>query len=413
VVPKGRPVPPELPPVEPPPAVPLDAVPELPESVVPLLPPELELLELPAPLDAPEVPPVSAPPLELALEVAPLDAPALLPPALAVPALPVPEAPALAPTLEALELSEEPLHAARPTQRSRNASDRRDMPGALARRVVPSGASTRLAPHGWARYTARPPDTRRIPDMKLSDLKIIVTGAARGMGAHFAQRLAEAGAKVAAGDVADDAFPALQKLGVKTRKLDVSSEGDVEAFVAWAHQELGGLNGLINNAGILRDGLLVKKDKATGEVKKLPTADWNAVIGVNLTGATFMVREVVAKMVQTDQRPGVIVNMSSVARHGNRGQSNYVSAKAALAANTVTWAREFASYGIRVGAIAPGMIETPMTQGMNQKARDALVANVPVGRIGAPEDIWLAVKFVLECDYFDGRTIDVDGGLSM
>ena len=126
-----------------------------------------------------------------------------------------------------------------------------------------------------------------------------------------------------------------------------------------------------------------------------------------------MVREVVAKMVETEQKPGVIVNMSSIARHGNRGQSNYVSAKAALAANTFTWAREFAPFGIRVGAVAPGMVETPMTQGMNQKARDALVANIPVGRIGLPEDLWLAVKFVLECDYFNGRTIDVDGGLTM
>ena len=92
---------------------------------------------------------------------------------------------------------------------------------------------------------------------------------------------------------------------------------------------------------------------------------------------------------------------------------DYTAAKAALAANAVTWAREFGVFGVRVGAVAPGMIETPMTQGMNQKARDALVANIPVGRIGAPEDIWRAVKFVLECDYFNGRTIDVDGGLSM
>jgi 3-oxoacyl-[acyl-carrier protein] reductase len=163
----------------------------------------------------------------------------------------------------------------------------------------------------------------------------------------------------------------------------------------------------------LRDGLLVKKDKTTGAVSKLSTEQWNAVLAVNLTGATFMVRELVAKMAETGEKPGVIVNMSSVARHGNRGQSNYVAAKAALAANTVTWAREFGALGVRVGAVAPGMIETPMTQGMNQKARDALVAAVPVGRIGAPEDIWLAVKFVLECDYFNGRTIDVDGGLSM
>ena len=248
--------------------------------------------------------------------------------------------------------------------------------------------------------------------MKLSDLKIIVTGGAQGMGAYFATKLHEAGAQVAAGDVNEAGLAALPA-GIHRRKLDVSSEADVLAYVAWANEAMGGLNGLINNAGILRDGLLVKKDKATGNIIKLTNDQWNAVIGVNLTGATMMVREVVSTMVSTGQKPGVIVNMSSVARHGNRGQSNYVAAKASLAANTVTWAREFASFGVRVGAIAPGMIETPMTQGMNQKARDALVANVPVGRIGLPEDIWLAVKFVLECDYFDGRTVDVDGGLVM
>lgn len=248
--------------------------------------------------------------------------------------------------------------------------------------------------------------------MQLKDLKVIITGGAQGMGAHFATRLHEAGAQVAVGDVNEAGLAALPA-AVHRRRLDVSKEEECVAFVQWAHESMGGLNGLINNAGILRDSLLVKKDRTTGEVKKLSTADWNAVIGVNLTGATFMVRETVARMVQTDQRPGVIVNMSSIARHGNRGQSNYVSAKAALAANTFTWAREFAPFGIRVGAVAPGMIETPMTQGMNQKARDALVANIPVGRIGLPEDIWVAVRFVLECDYFNGRTIDVDGGLTM
>ena len=255
--------------------------------------------------------------------------------------------------------------------------------------------------------------------MQLSQLKIIITGAAQGMGAHFARRLAEAGAQVAAGDVKEDGLAALAEATrslpgkVHTRKLDVSSETDVGSFVEWAHGAMGGLNGLINNAGILRDGLLVKKDRTTGQVTKLSKEQWDAVVGVNLTGATLMVRDTVAKMVSTEQKPGVVVNMSSVARHGNRGQSNYVSAKAALAANTVTWSREFAQFGIRVGAVAPGMIGTPMTEGMNQKARDALVANIPVGRIGVPEDIWVAVKFVLECDYFNGRTIDVDGGLSM
>ena len=255
--------------------------------------------------------------------------------------------------------------------------------------------------------------------MQLSALKIIVTGAAQGMGAHFARRLAEAGAQVAAGDVLEEGLAQLAESTkglpgkVHTKKLDVGNEAEVGAFVEWAHGAMGGLNGLINNAGILRDGLLVKKDKTTGEITKLSKDKWDAVIGVNLTGATLMVRDTVAKMVAAEQKPGVIVNMSSIARHGNRGQSNYVSAKAALAANTLTWSREFASFGVRVGAVAPGMIETPMTQGMNQKARDALVANIPVGRIGLPEDIWVAVKFVLECEYFNGRTIDVDGGLAM
>jgi 3-oxoacyl-[acyl-carrier protein] reductase len=254
--------------------------------------------------------------------------------------------------------------------------------------------------------------------MQLSSLKIIVTGGAQGMGAHFARRLVEAGAQVAVGDVKEDGLAALAQSvagpgKLHTRKLDVSNEPDIGAFVDWAAEEMGGLNSLINNAGILRDGLLVKKDRTTGQVTKLTREQWDAVIGVNLTGATLMVRDAVAKMVATDQRPGVIVNMSSIARHGNRGQSNYVSAKAALAANTVTWAREFAPFGIRVGTIAPGMVETPMTQGMNQKARDALVAAIPVGRIGLPEDLWVAVKFVIECDYFTGKTIDVDGGVSM
>jgi 3-oxoacyl-[acyl-carrier protein] reductase len=255
--------------------------------------------------------------------------------------------------------------------------------------------------------------------MQLSQLKIIVTGAAQGMGAHFARRLAEAGAQVAAGDVKEAELAQLVESAkglpgkIHAKKLDVSNEAECGSFVEWASGAMGGLNGLINNAGILRDGLLVKKDRTTGAITKLSKEQWDAVIGVNLTGATFMVRETVAKMAATEQRPGVIVNMSSVARHGNRGQSNYSAAKAALAANTVTWSREFAPFGIRVGAVAPGMVETPMTQGMNQKARDALVAAIPVGRIGLPEDLWIAVKFVLECDYFNGRTIDVDGGMSM
>ncbi|MDP3277402.1 MAG: SDR family NAD(P)-dependent oxidoreductase [Deltaproteobacteria bacterium] len=255
--------------------------------------------------------------------------------------------------------------------------------------------------------------------MKLEDLKIIVTGAARGMGRHFCMQLAQAGAQVAAADVDLEGLASLasESAGAKgkihTRKLNVADEAEVGEYVEWAHEAMGGLNGLINNAGILRDGLLVKKARDTGEITKLTKDQWDAVIGVNLTGATLMVRDVVAKMATTGQKPGIVVNISSIARHGNRGQSNYTAAKAALAANTVTWSREFGVFGIRVCAIAPGMIETPMTQGMNQKARDALVAAIPVARIGLPEDIWLGVKFCIECDYANGRTYDIDGGLSM
>jgi 3-oxoacyl-[acyl-carrier protein] reductase len=254
--------------------------------------------------------------------------------------------------------------------------------------------------------------------MKLETLKIVVSGAAGGMGRHFALRLAEAGAQVAIGDVNEEGLKETVSLGsgpgkIHARKLNVADEADVGSFVAWAYEAMGGLNGLINNAGILRDGLLVKKDKETGAIKTLTKEQWDAVIAVNLTGATLLARDCVRMMAEKGQRPGVVVNMSSIARHGNRGQSNYSAAKAALAANTKTWSLEFAPFGVRVGAIAPGMIETPMTQGMNQKARDGLVAMIPVGRIGLPEDIWLGVKFVLECDYFNGRTIDVDGGLSM
>jgi 3-oxoacyl-[acyl-carrier protein] reductase len=255
--------------------------------------------------------------------------------------------------------------------------------------------------------------------MEIQDLRIVVSGGASGMGRHFAVRLAEAGAQVAIGDVNEAGLAETAELASETkgkvhlRRLDVAVETDVASFVDWAHGAMGGLNALINNAGILRDGLLVKKDRETGEVKKLTKEHWDAVIAVNLTGATLLARDCVAKMVSIGARPGVVVNMSSVARHGNRGQSNYSAAKAALAANTKTWSLEWAPFGIRCGAIAPGMVETPMTRGMNQKARDALVAVIPVGRIGMPEDLWLAVKFVLECDYFNGRTIDVDGGMGI
>jgi 3-oxoacyl-[acyl-carrier protein] reductase len=175
---------------------------------------------------------------------------------------------------------------------------------------------------------------------------------------------------------------------------------------------MGGLNSLINNAGIIRDGLWVGKSRRTGEIRRMSREDWDLVIAINLTGASLMVQEVVAHMMENGE-PGVIVNVSSVARHGNRGQTNYVAAKAALAANTRTWMKEFAPYGIRVAAVAPGATETSMTSGMNQKALDMIRASIPLGRMGQPEDIWRAVKFIFDCDYFTGETIDVAGGAAL
>ena len=253
--------------------------------------------------------------------------------------------------------------------------------------------------------------------MELTDLKIIVTGAASGMGAYFARQLVAAGAQVAAGDSDADGQATLKaeivSAALHTHPLDVTRAEDTAAFVAWAQAEMGGLNGLLNNAGILRDGLLVKKDRQSGEITTLSRADWQAVIDVNLTGATWIVRDAVAQMARDKIASGVVVNMSSLSRHGNRGQSNYVAAKAALAANTATWAREFAPFGIRVGALAPGLIETPMTRDMHPKAREALLAEIPLGRIGVPHDVWLGVKFIIENDYFTGRCLDIDGGLHM
>src|SRR5262249_36211485 len=172
--------------------------------------------------------------------------------------------------------------------------------------------------------------------MRLEDTKLIVTGAAQGLGRHFCLRLVEAGGQVTAGDVNEAGLASLAEETKRLRgrlafrKLDGGSEAEGVAFVDFAYKEKGGPNGPVKNGGILRDGLLVKKDKTTGAVVKLSREQWQSVIDVNLTGATWMVRDVVGKMVETGTK-GVIVNMSSIARQGNRGQSNYAAAKAALA----------------------------------------------------------------------------------
>ena len=255
--------------------------------------------------------------------------------------------------------------------------------------------------------------------MDVQDAKIIVTGAASGMGKCFADQLAKDGAQVMACDIDEEGLEALaEELSaadgeVDTQVCDVSDEEDVEAMVEATVEAFGAVNGLVNNAGIFRDGLLVRKDRETGEISKMSTEKWQSVIDVDLTGPFLCTREVAARMLDDEVDTGVIVNISSVSRHGNQGQSNYSAAKAGLVADTKMWAEELSRYGIRVGAIAPGFIETPILEGMPDKMRDKMIGGVPLGRAGKPEEIYQALKFIVECDYFTGRCVDVDGGVQV
>jgi 3-oxoacyl-[acyl-carrier protein] reductase len=252
--------------------------------------------------------------------------------------------------------------------------------------------------------------------MQLETVKAIVTGGASGLGRYFVRQLASAGALIATGDVDTAGLDMLktETAGLPgrifTMKLDVSQESSIVDFVKEASRQFNGINTLINNAGILRDGMLAQPE--AGWIKKLPTSQWKRVIDVNLTGPYLMTREVVADMLMRGIKEGVIVNISSVARAGNPGQSNYSASKAGLDAATRTWALELASNGIRVGGIAPGLIDTPMLDEIPEEPRKALIERIPLMRVGTPHEIWLAVKFIIECDYFTSRVIEVDGGVT-
>jgi len=254
--------------------------------------------------------------------------------------------------------------------------------------------------------------------MKLSEARAIVTGAAGGLGGAFALELAREGALVAAGDTN---AAGLRKLTADAEglpgqifvaKLDITDEESVSQFIATAAERMGGLNALLNSAGIARDGLLVSQGD-DGELKKLPLAQWRKVVDVNLTGQFLMAREFAAHIVRHPVGEAVIVNLSSIARAGNPGQSNYAASKAGLDACTRTWALELARYGIRVGGVAPGVTATGFLEGFSEEALAKLRAAIPLGRLGQPENIWRAVRFVLEDDFFTGRTVEIDGGAAM
>jgi 3-oxoacyl-[acyl-carrier protein] reductase len=226
--------------------------------------------------------------------------------------------------------------------------------------------------------------------------------------------LAQAGANLALVDVNQDRLQETRSeceaagADCRTYLCNVANEQEVEATFQTIKSDFGELSALVNNAGILRDGMLIKvKD---GELQdKMSLAAWQSVIDVNLTGVFLCGREAATLMAL--QGHGCIINISSVSRAGNMGQTNYSAAKAGVAAMTVTWAKELARHNVRSMAIASGVIKTAMTDSMKPEALEKFCKQVPLGRIGLPEEIAKTVKFILENDYLSGRVIEVDGGL--
>lgn len=250
----------------------------------------------------------------------------------------------------------------------------------------------------------------------LAGKHLAITGGGRGLGFQMAASLADEGATVSLIDIdealVEQAASTLRDQGfpVNGYTCNVADEASVQALFERLRQDHRQLDGIVNNAGILRDGLLVKvKD---GSVQTMPLAQWQSVIDVNLTGVFLCGREAAAWMV-AEQTPGVIINISSISRAGNMGQTNYSAAKAGVSAMTVTWAKELARYGIRVAGIAPGFIETEMTGSMKPEALERVKQSVPLNRVGKPDNIARAVTFILTNDYYSGRILEVDGGLRL
>ncbi|AZZ98530.1 SDR family oxidoreductase [Pseudoalteromonas sp. R3] len=253
--------------------------------------------------------------------------------------------------------------------------------------------------------------------MDIKNKTVVITGGAQGLGFAMATEMAKMGAKLALIDMQEEqlqtAAAELRTLDVevKTYVANVSLESDVEQVFSDIVADLGNIAVLVNNAGILRDGLLLKaKD---GEVTdKMSLQQFQSVLDVNLTGVFLCGREAATKMVE-GQEGGVIINMSSVARAGNMGQTNYSAAKAGVVAMTTSWAKELGRYGIRVGAIAPGVIRTQMTDAMKPEAKERLLKMKPVGRLGEAGEIAHTAKYIIENDFFTGRVVEIDGGIRL
>lgn len=250
--------------------------------------------------------------------------------------------------------------------------------------------------------------------MQIEGLTVIVSGAASGIGRRFTEALLASGAQHVVGiDSNTESLRALSSTLGDARliplEVDVSQERSIAAAMRQLHERDIVADVLVNNAGVLRDGRLATLDDS-GYARKLPSAQWQSVLNTNLTGPFLLAREFVAARLESARQGGVIVNVSSVSSAGNPGQSNYAAAKAGLDALTRTWSLELAEYGIRVAGIAPGLTDTPMAATLNAAEAQRLIAGMPLGRMITTQEIWLGLRFALECDAFNGRTLFIDGG---
>ena len=251
--------------------------------------------------------------------------------------------------------------------------------------------------------------------MDIKDKTVAITGAARGIGKALALAFATKGARLALIDLSVDDIASTAamcaEMGVEARSYacNVTREDDVVATMNAIAADFGSLDVMLNNAGIVKDGLLIKvKDGAI--VGKMTLDQWNAVMNVNLTGVFLCGREAAEHMIRFG-KGGVIINMSSISKDGNLGQTNYVATKAGVAAMAVTWSKELARFGLRTGAIAPGYCATEILSGMSPETLAKVTAPVPLKRLGQPEEIAHTALFIVENDFFTGRTIQIDGGL--
>ena len=230
----------------------------------------------------------------------------------------------------------------------------------------------------------------------------LVTGASRGIGRAIASELARAGASVVVGyrSGKDEAETLASELGGRAVQADVANGEDAARLV----QEAGDLDILVNNAGLTRDGLLAR----------MPDDDWRVVIETNLSSVFYTCRAVTRPMMK--KRAGSIVNVSSIVGvHGNWGQTNYAASKAGIIGFTKSLARELGSRGVRANVVAPGYVKTQLTDVVPEEATQAMLQNTPLGRLGEPQDIAGAVRFLCsdEASFITGEVLLVDGGLGM